>query len=388
MVEEHERRAWIAIASVRDIGPDRHYELIARFGPATSVIEAAVAGHVRTWVAKERQIRRGPVIPDTALGELEHLPSTIDGRLAEIEDQRLWTRTPLDLDYPTRLTELDPAPPVIHGWGDRALLDAPRSVAVVGTRRPTPSGRLLAGRIAARLVEWDAVVVSGVAVGIDGAAHASTLAHNGKTVGVIGGGHRFPGPRAHAALRSQIVDSGGALISEHHPSIEPTRGTYPRRNRIIAGLGDATVVVEAPSKSGALITARIAMELGRLTLVAPGRIGEWATAGCLRLLRDSPARPLIGIDEMVADLGFDGTAGVSRPATTALSASDAIASLGAAERTVAERLRRAPAGLDVLVDDTGLAPSVVSGAVTLLLLRGWIQAIGPAFLPAGPLLVG
>jgi DNA processing protein len=389
MVSERERRAWIAVASVTGIGLELFPQLIARYGNATSVIEHAVAGDVRAWAREYRRTNRRPLMSDNTLTELEQLPSTMDGRLAHITQLGLWTKTLRDTDYPERLKELDPPPPVIHGLGDPSLLDSARSVAVVGTRRPTPAGRVLAGRIAARLVELDAVVVSGVAVGIDGAAHAATLAHGGRTVGVIGGGHEHPGPRAHDHLRRQIVADGGALISEYHPSVEPTHGTYPRRNRVIAALAEATIVVEAPLKSGALITARICMELGRLALVAPGRIGEWSTAGSLGLLRDSPARPLIGLDEMVVDLGYDRP---SAPGTSAgarggaLSAGAALALLGGAELSIAERLRRAPAGLDVLVDDTGLPPSVVSSAVTLLLLRGWIQAVGPAFLPAGPLL--
>ena len=127
---------------------------------------------------------------------------------------------------------------------------------MVGTRRPTLGGRALAAKISVRLVELGAVVVSGLAVGIDGAAHAAVVERNGPTVGVIGAGHDNPGPRAHARLRDEILATGGALISEHHPKVAATKGTYPRRNRIIAALGDATIVVEAPRKSGALNTAQ------------------------------------------------------------------------------------------------------------------------------------
>jgi DNA processing protein len=310
--------------------------------------------------------------------------------LVAIAQRGLWTYTVLDTDYPARLRDLINPPAVIHGLGDSGALHRTRAIGVVGTRRPTPAGRALTTRICARLVECGATVVSGLAVGIDGAAHAATLERGGITVGVIGGGHRYPGPRAHQRLRNEVVASGGAVISEHHPDSHATRGTYPRRNRIIAALSDALIVVEAPRKSGALSTARHALELGRPVLVAPGRVGDWSMAGALALLRDTPARPLVGLDEMVADLGYL----AALPAAGAMTSGDeavtssrepALAMLGAAERAVARRLCEGPAGLDLLVAETGLGPSVVSSAVTFLLMRGWAHAVGPAYVAAGPL---
>ena len=388
MTGSEERRAWIALASIEGVGELLFSRLIAAFGTAQQVIARARKGDVDRWAQQQRQLTGRLPATHKTLAALAGLHATADQRLARLDDLGLWSLTPLDADYPARLRDLDPPPVVIHGRGDADLLRAERSVAVVGTRRPTPGGRHLAAQICARLVEAGAVVVSGVAVGIDGAAHAATLANRGVTVGVIGGGHDHPGPRAHATLRREIGERGGALISEHHPTIRPTHGTYPRRNRIIAALADATLVVEAPVRSGALITARIALELDRLVLVAPGRIGDWSTAGSLGLLRDSPARPLTGLDEMLEDLGYLSAPSAPRAGggASTVSSSAALALLQGAERTVAERLRRAPAGIDVLVDETGLAPQVVSSAITLLLMRGWIQPVGPAYLPAGPLL--
>ena len=299
----------------------------------------------------------------------------------------LWTLTPLDADFPTRLRDLPEPPLVLHGLGNRAALHAPRTVGVVGTRRPTPGGRALTSKIVARLVEWDATVVSGLAIGIDGAAQAATLERTGSTIGVIGGGHRFPGPRAHQQLRDEVIANGGAVISEHHPDDHPTLGTFPRRNRIIAALSDALIVVEAPTRSGAISTASHALALGRPVFVAPGRVGDWSVAGALKLLRDTPARLIVGLDELIADLGYpDQTvapSGSGQPAATSRDA--ALAVLGAAERAVARRLTHGPASLDLLVQETGYAPQVVSSAVTFLLMRGWAHAVGPAFVAAGPL---
>jgi DNA processing protein len=338
------------------------------------------------WIAERRAADgRPPLSSRTAAGirvaavdpRAKTKPITVFG---------LWTTIPMDPDYPSRLRDLALPPPMINGLGDPTTLSHERTVGVVGTRRPTLAGRALTARICARLVDCGATVLSGLAFGIDGAAHAATLEREGITVGVIGAGHESPGPRAHARLRQEVVDRGGAVISEHHPSTTATKGTYPRRNRIIAALSDALIVVEAPSESGALNTASHALALGRPVFVAPGRVGDWSVAGSLSLLRDTPARPIAGLDELIADLGFfeprSSTDGV---ASQGAGQAAALAMLGSAERAVAARVCAGPAGLDLLVAQTGLAPGVVSGAVTLLLMRGWIKAHGPAFVASGPL---
>jgi len=200
-------------------------------------------------------------------------------------------------------------------------------------------------------------------------------------VGVIGAGHDRPGPRAHARLREEVVETGGALISEYHPRTPPKHGTFPRRNRIIAALGDATLVVEAPIHSGARITASRALEISRPVFVAPGRVGDWATAGSLAVLRESPARLIVGLDELVEDLGYLEAEPITDRGVTVAHA--ALEMLGATEQIVARSLLEGPASLDSLVENTGLAPAVVSSAVTFLLMRGWVQPVGPTYVVAG-----
>ncbi len=380
-----ERQAWITLASVRFVGEETFGQLLATFGSAAASLAAALDGRLDAWIS-ERRAHDGrapmprPVRDDVVAAAAD--PGTV---LDPIGELGLWSLTPLDSDYPARLRDLDPPPSVIHGLGDPQALHGPRAVAVVGTRRPTPAGRALAARICARLVECRVTVVSGMAIGIDGVAHASTVERDGTTVAVIGAGHHAPGPRAHARLAAEIVGSGGAMISEHHPTTRATKGTFPRRNRIIAALADAVVVVEAPIHSGARITAGRAFELGRPVFVAPGRVGDWSTAGSLALLRETPASPLVGLDELVEDLGYLGPADGGPSARLGHSREPALSLLGPAEREVARRLDDGPAGLDELVFSTGLSPGVVSSAVTLLLMRGWIQQVGAAYMPAGPL---
>jgi DNA processing protein len=379
-----ERDAWIALASVDRVGEETIGLLIAEFRSARRVLGAALGDSLHAWNLAQGEVRGRVPIAASTMAAIEATARDPRKDLDEITDLGLWTHTALDADYPDRLRDLDPPPAVIHGLGDRSILSRPRAVAVVGTRRPTPAGRVLSSRIAARLVECGAVVVSGLAVGIDGAAHAAAVERGAPTVGVIGAGHRHPGPRAHARLRDEILATGGALISEHHPTVSATKGTYPRRNRIIAALGDATIVVEAPRKSGALITAGHALELDRQLFVAPGRIGDWAMAGSLALLRETPARPIVGMDELIEDLGFLEPADDHATPTTR-ARGPALDMLGPTERAVARRLCAGPAGLDLLVAETGLPPGAISSAVTMLLIRGWAQSVGPAYIAAGPL---
>lgn len=380
-----EREAWVCLASVDGVGELRFHELVGALGGATEVLDE-VRGHSPKAIVGRLNPYLSHTLPITVAENIRAVmedPDAVWRRMAELD---VWALTPLDEDYPAGLLDLETAPAVIFGQGSRDVLHAERRVAVVGTRRPTLAGRALAARVARRLVDCGAVVFSGLAIGIDGAAHAATLEADGRTVAVIGGGHANPGPRAHQRMVAGILAGGGALIGELRPDGSATRGTFPRRNRIIAALSQATIVIEAPTRSGALITARHALEQGRTVLAATGRPGDPATQGCLALLRDTPARPFIGLDEMVVDLGFD-QEGLTRTAAAVgmLSAETALDLLGPAERAVASRLRRGPASADALIADTGLPPAVASGAITLLLLRGWAQAIGPAYLAAGPL---
>lgn len=381
-----ERDAWLALVSVDGVGEGLLGRFVRRFGSASETI--AVAADADAGRALRRLMEAAPVhLTLVTAGRIRAAaldPGAVERRVA---DAGGWVVTPLDRGYPDRLRWLDPPPVALYGLGPLALPSDPRSVAVVGTRHPTPAGRVIAGRIARRLVEADAVVVSGLAVGIDGAAHAATLDVGGRTVAVIGGGFEHPGPRAHDRLRCAILDGGGAVVSEHAPHVHPTKGTFPRRNRIISALTLATIVVEAPIRSGALITARHALEQGRRLLVVPGRPGEPAAAGCLSLLRETPARPFVGLDEMLVDLGLDARALHEKGTGNATLGFDgALALLGPVEQAVARTLHRGPATTDSIIAATALPAPVVAGALMLLQLRGWSQPMGAMHLPCGPLL--
>jgi DNA processing protein len=226
--------------------------------------------------------------------------------------------------------------------------------------------------------------VSGLAFGIDGVAHEATLRSGGTTVAVIGGGHATLGPVAHLRLAEAILATGGAIVSELAPDIEPSKGTFPRRNRIISGLTEATVVVEAPARSGALITASWALEQGRGCFIVPGTIDSRASAGCLAFLREFPdaAHIVAGVPQLIADLGF---------VSHGVGPDDALAGattqgLGRTEALVARRVMDGHATVDELVATTDLPVATVLAALTLLERRGLTSGTFGRYRPTGTLL--
>ena len=284
-----------------------------------------------------------------------------------------------------------PQPPLLFVRGSVAALNPANSVAVVGTRWPTDKGRLIAGWIGSALARTGSVVVSGLAVGIDGAAHAAVVGEGGRTVAVLGGGHARMFPRAHDRLAEAIVAAGGAVVSELTPDTSPSRGTFPRRNRLVSGLSDATVVVEAGCRSGALITAGWALEQGRECFLVPGPFDAPTSAGCHAFLRSFPgqARLVSGIAELIEDLELDNETACPRTAPSASIAgagrAAVLASLGPAERALAEQLALGAATADQLAMRTSLPGAAVLSALTLLELRGLVTSGYGRYSPSGSL---
>lgn len=380
------RDAWIALASVEGLGETLLPRLCAAFGGPVELLERAGASDPARFARDLREAAEAPVRRSLAeaIRAAAEDPARTQRRIDALGG---WAVTPWDAAFPDALRRIEPQPPVLFGQGDVGALRREPLVAMVGTRRPTPVGRLFATRVATALAEHGATVVSGLAVGIDGAAHAAVTDLASPTVAVIGGGMAVGVPRAHRLLARAILDTGGAIVGEHPPDVLPTRGTFPRRNRIISGLAGATLVIEAPVRSGALITARHALEQGRTLFVAPGRPGDPVVAGALALLREAPARPLVGVEELIVDLGLvEGAGEPTDGPGRSLDARDALATLGPVERSVAAILVSGPASIDAIVRSTGHPPAVVAGALTLLQLRGWAESLGPLQLPAGPLL--
>jgi DNA processing protein len=383
---DEETGAWVDLASADGVGPAIVARLIAAFGSAVAVLDAARRGHVLAELRDREEGSHG------APGR--SIPQGIDDSLARVARERgrevdrlrslgAAAVTWRDAAYPSRLRGLDDAPPVLFVRGPPSVLDPPNAIAIVGTRRPTPAGRSFAGAAAAAIAGSDAIVVSGLAYGIDAAAHAAVVDAAKATVAVIGSGLGVLAPAAHRRLADEIVANGGAIVTELSSEVTPTKGTYPRRNRIIAGLADATIVVEAPVRSGALITACLAAGLGRDLFVVPGRPWEPTTAGCVALLREVPeARVVYDVPTLLDDLGLGERAS---GAGAAASLASVLVGLSTTESTLARELRAGPASIDRLALRCGLPVEEVAGGLTLLGLRGYAWSSGPLYVAGGAL---
>ena len=309
-----ERDAWAVLAGVDGLGPMGFNALLRRYRTGVAILaEAASPGGVGrlAGIRLDEGLDVGELASHRRLFQavaraIADAAQRADQTIERLESLGLQVVTAVDDQYPSRLAGIDMPPHVLYVRGDPRALEGRSAVAIVGTRRATDHGRATAARLAATLVSVGSTVVSGLATGIDGAAHAATVHAGGTTVAVIGSGHAALFPRIHQRLARSIVDAGGAIVSELAPDIRPTHGTFPRRNRVISGLADATVVVEAPARSGALITASWALEQGRECFLVPGPIDAPASAGCLAFLRDYPhgARIVAGIPQLIEDLGL------------------------------------------------------------------------------------
>ena len=290
--ECHDETAfWLAISRVPHIGPARIERLLAAFGSLSAAWSApreALRGVLDSRPLSELLAARGRIDPGNELDRLARLG--------------IGVIHPGHPSYPRLLAEIPGRPTILYVRGDFLPADA-APVAIVGTRRATPYGRQAAERIAAELAQAGITVISGLARGIDAAAHRAALEAGGRTIAVLGSGPDVIYPAEHRRLAEQILESG-AIISEFAPGAKPDAQNFPARNRIVSGMSLGTVVVEAPLRSGALITATLAADQGREVFVVPGSVLAPSSAGTNALLRDGARLVRDGAD-VLEDLGLE-----------------------------------------------------------------------------------
>jgi DNA processing protein len=355
-----ERDCWIALSLVPGIGPAGFAQLVRRHGSASAAWAAGSAGLAGIGrldseaAAGFDELRRRDA--RAIARRLAERTSAAGGRVVTV----------LDDDYPYALRTLDPRPATLYVAGDGAAL-ADRAVAIVGTRRASGYGLATSTELAAELAMAGIVVVSGLALGIDGVAHRAAVAARARSVAVLPSPLDRIYPPRHRGLARDIVRNGGALVSEVPIGAPVGRPDFARRNRIIAGLSEAVVVIEAPDRSGALLTAAAAIAIGRELYAVPGPIDAMASRGCNRLIADHHAVMVTSVAALMRQIGF--SRGSRPPAVSALSE---------VEGQVLRRLLERSGSLEELVDRTGHPPASVASALTLLEARGLVNPFGGA----------
>jgi len=351
-----EREAYVAFNLTDRIGSVRLAALVAEHGSAVAAWEAY----------PKKQARAG--------GE-------IDWR-AEFETASKFgvtIVTALDEGYPEILRKTDGHPLVLYVKGDVAALSRP-AVALVGTRRATEYGRHVAGVLAYDLAKAGWSVVSGLALGIDAAAHRGALDADGVTVGIIGSGLDRFYPEENRELAREIVHAGGAVVSEFPFGRPADKTTFPIRNHVVAALARGVVAVEAPVKSGTLITTGLAAELGRTVMAVPARVDNRMSSGCLHLIREGATlvRNADDVLEALAPVGGR-TRSSSAEETPAAERAEAAAedperpAYSAEEAMLMLHVEDEPVSLDDLVRLTNLPAERVSALAMTLRLKGFLR---------------
>lgn len=347
-----ERLARLRLIRTPHVGPVSWHQLISRFGSGQAALDALPDLVLRGGAGKAR------IAPaDVAEREIE--------RVAKLGARHIFSD---EADYSPMLREVEGAPPVVVVRGDTAMLRRP-CVAIVGARNASAIACRFARQLAADLAARDVTVVSGLARGVDTAAHIGAL--RGSTAGVIGSGIDIAFPPENAALQEKIA-SDQLLIAEQPPGTEPLARHFPSRNRIIAGLAHGTVVIEAAPRSGSLITARRAGDYGREVMAVPGSPLDPRAQGCNLLIREG-ATLIQTVDDVLEAIGSIDARMVREPASLFDPVPPGADAGETDRRAIAELLGPTPVAIDELVRQSGRPPAAVQMVLLELELAGRVE---------------
>ena len=355
-------RDWLRLLHTPGLGPRRVARLLEAFGTPAAALEAGA----RAWAAAGAGGR------PCEGNEITLREAGVDADLRWLDrDSRHAILTRDDPDYPPLLAQIPDPPPALYLIGNPAMLLRPQ-IAVVGSREATPQGLRTAERFAAALASAGLTVTSGLARGIDAAAHQGALSGpGGSTVAVVATGPDRVYPSVHRRLAHRIADQG-LMVSLWPVGTVARSGHFPQRNRVISGLSLGTLIVEAALRSGSLITARLAAEQGRSVYAVPGSILSPVSRGCHRLIQEG-AQLVESPDDILEDLAdWLGVAG--RPAAAELPPADA-GSLDPEQERVLTLMGFDPVGLEDLLQRTGLTVEALSSILVLLELNGRVASL-------------
>jgi DNA processing protein len=358
---------WIALNSVKGLGPVRIKQLIDFYGSAEEVFRRP-----------PDELRRDGIVPASCIAGLfgKELTAVAEAQAARAEKEGVQIFTLASERYPPYLREIFAPPPVLFVRGDVSAFTLP-CIAVVGTRSPTVYGKTVTRSLTQELVGQGLVIASGLARGIDTIAHETCLERGGRTIAVLGCGIDIPYPAENAALARRIGETG-ILISEFPMGTRPEPFNFPRRNRIISGLAAGVLVVEGGEKSGGLITASYALAQGRDVFAVPGPITSPLSAGPFNLIREGaiPARSGREIADALALFGSHRPAGKPGGETPpAAGEGIQLSLLSESERNIYETLSETPRRMDELSALAGRPVMQLFDALLMLELKGLVRQL-------------
>lgn len=349
---------WITLQLIPGLGDVGRKILMNRFGSPENIFQAKLGDlvglqEIREEVAKRIINRETTESPKSILMKVDH----VGARILTIKDE----------EYPSLLREIHDPPLLLYARG-RQIPKLP-FVAVVGSRNPTDYGNRAAENIAQGLAKRSVGVASGMAAGIDAAAHWGSLEGSGFSLAVLGTGIDVLYPESNAKLHEQLLKKG-AVVSEFPPGTPPERWNFPTRNRIISGLSRAVVVVEATMKSGSLITASLALEQGREVFAVPGSIDSFKSTGCHFLIKQG-AGLVENADDILEELGFreKSPSGREKPGTIPFPP------LEQSERAIYDRIGVYPIHVDDIVREGKMNAGEVLGILLRMELKGLIRQL-------------
>ena len=356
----------ILLSMVEGIGARTYQRLLEIFGSATEILNAS-----------RSDLGGFEFLKSDAITQLISARTKLDPtRIVELcEQEQIDIISLRDERYPGPLRTIPDPPAILYAQGTLLLSDS-FSLAVIGTRRCTRYGERQTERLTSALVQNGFTIISGLARGIDGIAHRSALSNEGRTIAVLGSGLLRIYPPEHKSLAQRIIDFGGCVLSEYPPLHPPAKWTFPQRNRIVSGLSLAVLVVEAPLRSGAMISVRMAGEQGRDIFAVPGSIESQASSGCNQLIKDG-AYIVESVDDILNVLG-PMRQSVLLPGMEKPMRHPNEVSLNDVEYKVLQYVGTSETPLESMVSASGLESQQVLAALTVLEHKQIIRQVSPA----------
>ncbi|MEK7559439.1 MAG: DNA-processing protein DprA [Patescibacteria group bacterium] len=359
-----ERNYWLGFSMAPGIGP-KSLDLLARNFESLK----------KAWSASESELL--PILKPVLTSKFLKFRDDFDLERykKQLEKQKISFITLLDKEYPSLLKSITNPPSVLYAKGDITLLNSP-SIAIVGTRRITNYGREITELFAKELASSGLTIVSGMAFGVDGAAHKGAIDAGGKTIAVLGNGVDVPYPKENEKLYEEILDSDGLIISEYPPGTPPGIGTFPARNRIIAGISEGVLVTEGAEDSGSLITANFGLEFERRVFAIPGPITSSLSKAPLELI-EKGARLVTSAESILKELKFE--IQNTKSETNSKSKNTKFKTENKIERKILEVLENEGLYFDEIVKKTGISSQILGSTLSMMEVKGIIKNSGSLY---------